>query len=49
VWTGIGAVGAAVIGIVYFGESASPARLGCIALIVGGILGLKILGGESTS
>ena len=49
VWTGIGAVGAAVIGIVYFGESASIARIGCIALIVCGILGLKFLGGESTA
>ena len=49
VWTGIGAVGAAIIGIVYFGESTSIARIGCIALIVCGILGLKFLGGESAS
>lgn len=49
VWTGIGAVGAAVLGIVIFGESLSAARIGCIALIVCGILGLKLLGGESTS
>ena len=48
-WTGIGAVGAAVLGIVIFGESLSAARIGCIALIVCGILGLKLLGGESTS
>src|SRR6185295_11611940 len=34
VWTGIGAVGAAVLGIVIFGEPASLARVGCIALIV---------------
>lgn len=47
VWTGIGAVGAAVFGIFYFGESASVARIGCIALIVGGILGLKFLGSGS--
>ena len=46
VWTGIGAVGAAVIGILFFGESLTLARIGCIALIVIGILGLKFLGGE---
>jgi len=43
VWTGIGAVGAAVLGIVFFGESLTLARIGCIALIVLGILGLKLL------
>ncbi len=42
VWKGIGAVGVAIIGIVWFGESASPARLICIMLIVGGIVGLKL-------
>lgn len=41
VWTGIGAVGAAVVGIVYFDEPLTIARIGCIALIVCGILGLK--------
>ena len=46
VWTGIGAVGAAIFGIVFFGESLNVARVGCIALIVCGILGLKFLGGE---
>ena len=49
VWTGIGAVGAAILGIVFFGESLSLARIGCIALILCGILGLKLLGGESTT
>ena len=49
VWTGIGAVGAAVLGIVLFGESFSIARIGCIALIVCGIVGLKLLGGESAA
>ena len=49
VWTGIGAVGAAVLGIVIFGESLSAARIGCIALIVCGILGLKLLGGGGAS
>ena len=43
VWTGIGAVGTALLGIVLFGESASVARLGCIALIVAGIVGLKLV------
>ena len=47
VWTGVGAVGAAILGIVLFGESLSVMRVGCIALIVFGILGLKFLGGES--
>jgi quaternary ammonium compound-resistance protein SugE len=42
VWTGIGAVGAAALGIVLFNEPASAARVGCIALIVLGILGLKL-------
>lgn len=46
VWTGIGAVGAAVLGIVIFGESLTFARVGCIALIVCGILGLKVLSAE---
>jgi len=49
VWTGIGAVGAAVLGIVFFGESLTLARIGCIALIVLGILGLKLLGGENAA
>jgi quaternary ammonium compound-resistance protein SugE len=49
VWTGIGAVGAAILGIVLFGESVSVARIGCIVLIVLGILGLKFLGGESAA
>jgi len=49
VWTGVGAVGAAILGIVLFGESLSAMRIGCIALIVFGILGLKFLGGESAA
>ena len=43
VWTGIGAVGASVLGIVFFKEPATAARVVCIAAIVGGILGLKFL------
>jgi len=42
VWTGIGAVGTALLGIALFGEPATFARLGCIALIVAGIAGLKL-------
>ena len=42
IWTGIGAVGVATLGVVLFSDSASPARLGCIALIVAGVVGLKL-------
>ncbi|MCA1620904.1 MAG: quaternary ammonium compound efflux SMR transporter SugE [Acidobacteria bacterium] len=42
VWTGIGAVGTAALGIVLFGEPASAARLACIVLIVAGLVGLKL-------
>ena len=41
VWTGMGAVGGVVLGILLFAENASPLRLLCIALIVLGVLGLK--------
>lgn len=41
VWTGIGAAGTAILGIILFSESAALPRLGCIALIVAGIIGLK--------
>jgi quaternary ammonium compound-resistance protein SugE len=41
VWTGIGAAGAAVIGMTLYGESADPARLACIILIVLGTVGLR--------
>jgi len=46
VWTGIGAVGAAVLGVVLFNEPASASRIACIALIVLGIVGLKLTGGQ---
>jgi len=42
VWTGIGAVGAAITGILLLGESASPARLLSLGLIIAGIIGLKL-------
>lgn len=43
VWTGIGAVGTAILGIVLFNEAATAARLACIGLIVAGIFGLKLV------
>ena len=43
IWTGIGAVGTVVLGIVLFGESAALSRLLCVALIVAGIVGLKLV------
>ena len=46
VWTGIGASGTALLGIVLLGESANPVRLLCIGLIVAGVLGLKVAGGR---
>ena len=42
VWVGVGAVGTAILGIVLFGEAASPGRLASLALIVAGIVGLKL-------
>jgi len=41
VWTGIGAAGTAILGIILFSESAALARIACIGLIVAGIIGLK--------
>lgn len=41
VWTGIGTVGAAIIGILAFGEPKNAVRILCIALIIAGIAGLK--------
>jgi quaternary ammonium compound-resistance protein SugE len=43
VWTGIGAVGTATLGIVLFGEPATAFRLASIGLIVAGIVGLKLV------
>src|SRR6185312_3416002 len=43
VWTGIGAVGTAILGIILFGEPATAARLASIGLIVSGIIGLKLV------
>ena len=43
VWTGIGAIGTAALGIYLFGEPATAARLLCIGLILSGIVGLKLV------
>ena len=43
VWTGVGTLGTAVLGIVLFGEDVSVVRLACIGLIVAGIAGLKLV------
>jgi len=43
VWTGIGAVGTATLGIILFGEPAQVMRLACIGLILAGIVGLKLV------
>jgi quaternary ammonium compound-resistance protein SugE len=43
VWTGVGAVGTAILGIVLFAEPATAARFLCIGLIVAGIAGLKLI------
>jgi quaternary ammonium compound-resistance protein SugE len=43
VWTGIGAVGTAILGIFLFGEPASVLRMASIGLIVAGIVGLKLV------
>lgn len=45
VWTGIGAVGAASVGVFLYGEPATALRIVCILLIVSGIVGLKLFSG----
>jgi quaternary ammonium compound-resistance protein SugE len=46
VWTGIGAAGTAILGIALMGDSASALRLFCIALILAGVIGLKLVSGN---
>lgn len=46
VWTGIGAAGTAIVGVVVLGDSAAPLRLLCIALILAGVVGLKLVSGD---
>jgi quaternary ammonium compound-resistance protein SugE len=43
VWTGIGAIGVAVLGMVLFGESREMLRILCLFLIIAGIVGLKVI------
>ncbi len=45
IWTGIGAFGTAALGMIVFHEPATAGRLTCLALIVSGVIGLKVLGG----
>lgn len=42
IWTGLGAVGTAILGILIFKEPASAARLACIVFIIAGVVGLKV-------
>ena len=42
IWTGVGAVGTVTMGILLFNETLDPVRIGCILLIVAGIIGLKL-------
>jgi quaternary ammonium compound-resistance protein SugE len=46
VWTGIGAAGTAIVGMIFLGESREIGRLVSIALIVSGVVGLRLMGGE---
>lgn len=46
VWTGIGAAGVAILGMILFGEPRTLARLACIGLIIAGIVGLKMVSPE---
>lgn len=43
VWTGIGAIGTVLLGIILFGESTEVRRLTCIGLIIAGVLGLRLV------
>jgi len=44
VWAGIGAAGTAIVGMLFFQEPASLARIGCISVVVAGIVGLQLQG-----
>ena len=47
IWTGIGAAGTAVLGMLFLGEERSVARVLCLVLIVGGVVGLKFFSGSA--
>ncbi len=42
-WTGIGAAGVALLGIAFYGDPATPARLLCIGAILAGVIGLRVV------
>jgi quaternary ammonium compound-resistance protein SugE len=46
VWTGIGAAGTAILGMAMLGDSTTPLRMLCIALILAGVIGLKLVAGN---
>jgi quaternary ammonium compound-resistance protein SugE len=46
VWTGIGAAGTAILGMAILGDSVAPMRIVCIAFILGGVIGLKLVSGN---
>ena len=43
IWTGIGAAGTAIVGILVLGDSAAPMRVLCVGLILAGVIGLKLV------
>jgi quaternary ammonium compound-resistance protein SugE len=47
VWTGIGAIGTAILGMILFHEPRDAVRLGCLTLIIVGVLGLKLFSPEA--
>ena len=46
IWTGIGAVGTVIVGILIFREPADAARLICVGLIIAGVIGLRVVSGH---
>ena len=46
VWTGLGAAGTAIVGMLLLGEAGNAVKLGSIALIIGGVVGLRLAGSE---
>jgi len=49
VWTGIGAVGTVIFGMIWLGEPRDAARLICVTLILSGVIGLKVFSGAAES
>lgn len=43
IWTGIGSVGVVLMGVLFFGEALSAPRMACIALVIGGTVGLRFI------